>query len=443
MERTQNKMDNSRVCQFKNLIIARITILLHLLKTLGGDPYALHINILAYLLSPANILSNAFGKLLTNISVARLDSSMHPRKNISKQYSKCHKGSEEQSANCLLPGLPEEVALECLTLASRSNYPALACVSRRFRSLISSGYLYKLRQKLGIQEHWIFVSTADMPWEGFDPMIRRWMPMPPIPCDDCFKMADKESLAVGTQLLVFGRETSELAIWMYSLVTKEWSRARPMLHGRCLFGSASLNGVAILAGGVDPKGRVLNLAEMYNSETGTWKPLPGLNVARRSSAGFFMDGKFYVIGGLTQDGQSLTCGEEFDLETSVWRRIMNIYPVGVQVNPCQSPPLMAMVNHQLYAADKDLNVVKKYNKEDNTWNVVKNLPVQASPTGWGMAFRGCGDRLIVITGQRLVYSEGIVIHGWRPEGDPHETWEILSARERAGMFVQNCAIMGC
>lgn len=254
-------------------------------------------------------------------------------------------------------------------------------------------------------------------------------------------MADKESLAVGTQLLVFGRETFELAIWMYNLITNQWSRAQPMLNGRCLFASASLNSIAILAGGVDITGKVLNFAEMYNSETGIWEPLPGLTVARKMSAGVFMDGKFYAIGGLTQKFEALTCGEEFDLETRVWRRIINMCPTGVQV--CQPPPLLAVVNNQLYAADKDINVVKKYNKENNTWHVVKELPVKASSTGWGMAFRGCGDHLVVVMGQRLVFSHGVVIHAWCPEGDPHAAWEVLVAKEDAGFFVENCAVMGC
>ncbi|KAF3325708.1 hypothetical protein FCM35_KLT08788 [Carex littledalei] len=443
MEQTRNKMDSSQFSQFKTLIIARITILLHLLKTLGGDPYALHISILAYLLSPSDLLSNTLKKLITNISIPNPDLSIsHSRKQIiSKLHSKCQIVSDEHSANCLLPGLPEELALDCLAVSSRSNYPILACVSRRLKSLISSGYLYKLRQTLRIQEHWIYVSSSLMPWEGFDPSIRRWMPMPRIPCDECFKMADKESLAVGTRLLVFGRQTFELAIWMYNLVTNQWSRAQPMLHGRCLFGCASLNSIAILAGGIDLTGKVLNLAEMYNSETGIWEPLPGLKQARKLSAGFFMDGKFYAIGGLTQDSESLTCGEEFDLETKVWRRIMNMCPIGVRVS--QSPPLLAVVNNQLYAADKDVNLVKKYNKENNTWCVVKELPVQASASGWGMAFRGCGDRLIVIMGQWVVETHGVVIYAWCPEGDPHSPWEILVARERAGLFVENCAIMSC
>jgi Kelch motif len=443
MAQIQSKTGSSLFSKCKTLIIARITILLHLLRTLGGDQYALHVSILAYFLSPCDMLTNTFEELMSNISASSSDLSISysSKQTISKQHLKCQIVSDAQSAYCLLPGLPEELALDCLALASRSNYPILACISRTYRSLISSGYLYKLRQKFGIQEHWIYISTSIMPWEGFDPLAKRWMPMPQIPCDECFKMADRESLAVGTRLLVFGRETFELAIWMYSLVTNQWSRARPMLHGRCLFASASLNGIAFIAAGVDITGKVLNSAEMYNSETDIWEPLPSLSVARKMCAGIFMDSKFYAIGGLTQNYETLTCGEEFDFETRVWRRIMNMCPFGVQV--CQPPPLLAVVNNHLYAADKDMNVVKKYKKENNTWHVVKELPVKASSTGWGMAFRGCGDRLIVVMGQRLVCSHGVVIYTWRPNGDPHEAWKILVTREFASSFVQNCAIMGC
>ncbi|KAG0469964.1 hypothetical protein HPP92_016055 [Vanilla planifolia] len=383
-----------------------------------------------YLLKMESSISNVVGTQLKTKTMSKL---------------KPERFHVQRCNGSLLPGLNDDNALDCLALTCRSDYPSLSCLNRSFNSLIDSGYLYKLRRKRGIIEHWVYLACSLMPWEAFDPTRLRWMRLPRMPCDECFSHADKESLAVGTELLVFGRELSGFAIWMYSLVQRGWSRCPPMNLPRCLFGSSSSGEIAIVAGGSDKNGHVLKCAEMYNSELGRWEALPDMNLPRKMCSGFFMDGKFYVIGGISSHTSSLACGEEFDLKARTWRRIQNMYPGGNRATH-QSPPLVAVVNNQLYAADQSTNEVKRYNKVNNTWNVVKQLPVRAdSYNGWGLAFKACGDKLLVIGGHRGPQGEVIVLHSWSPEdtNDEGSDWIVLSVRERAGAFVYNCAIMGC
>ncbi|XWS65024.1 hypothetical protein CRYUN_Cryun05aG0055200 [Craigia yunnanensis] len=357
----------------------------------------------------------------------------------------------QASDNSLLPGLNDDMALDILAWSSRSDYPNLACLNRKFRAFIGSGYLYKLRRQLGIIEHWVYLACNMMPWEAFDPMRQKWMRLPRIPCDDCFTCADKESLAVGTELLVFGRELSGFAIWMYSLITHDWSRCPLMNLPRCLFGSSSLGEIAIVAGGSDKNGNVLKSAELYNSELGTWQTLPDMNFPRKLCSGFFMDGKFYVIGGMSSHTDCLTCGEEYNIERRSWRRIENMYPgcnAGTFPPAMRSPPLVAVVNNQLYSADQATNEVKKYDKVNNSWSVVKRLPVRAdSSNGWGLAFKACGNSLLVIgAGGHGGHDDGvIVLHSWDPEEGNRDgpEWNVLAVKERAGAFVYNCAVMGC
>lgn len=282
-------------------------------------------------------------------------------------------------------------------------------------------------------------------WEVFDSVRRKWLRIPKIPCDECFNHADKESLAVGTELLVFGRELFDFAIWKYSLISHDWVRVGGMNRARCLFGSGTLGTIAIVAGGSDKNGNVLKSAEMYDSTTGTWEVLPSMHTQRRLCSGFFMDGKFYVIGGMTNAIVPLTCGEEYDLETRKWRKIENMYPnVG---RAAQAPPLVAVVDNQLYAVDYPTNMVMKYNKAKNTWEVLGRIPVRAdTSSGWGLAFRACGDKLLVVGGQRGPEGESIVVNAWCPKsGVKNGTldWQVLGAKEHVGVFVYNCAVMGC
>ncbi|KAD5803472.1 hypothetical protein R6Q59_024324 [Mikania micrantha] len=354
-------------------------------------------------------------------------------------------GSHNYTSNdSLLPGLYDDVALICLARACVYDYATLACLNSRFKLLMNSGYLYELRKQLGIIEHWVYMVCDPRGWEVFDPIGKRWMRLPKIPCDECFNHADKESLAVGGELLVFGRELFEFAIWKYSLIYRNWVKCDNMGHPRCLFASASFGSVAIVAGGSDQNGNILNSAELYDSLTGKWEILPNMHNPRRLCSGFFMDEKFYVIGGMTNPNDSLTCGEEFNLKTRKWRKIDGMYP---NVNKAaMAPPLVAVVDNQLYAVEYLTNMVKRYDKEKNSWDVLGRLPVRAdSSNGWGLAFRACGDELLVVGGQRGPEGEAIVLNSWSPKSRVKNgilDWKVLGVKEHAGVFVYNCAVMG-
>nr|GMD64523.1 F-box/kelch-repeat protein At5g60570 [Ipomoea batatas] len=349
------------------------------------------------------------------------------------------------SNDSLLPGLHNDVALTCLARTCRSDYASLSCLNSRFNLLVKSGYLYELRRHLGIIEHWVYMVADPRGWEAFDPFRNKWFRLPKIPCDDCFNYADKESLAVGSELLVFGRELFDFAIWKYSLVGHNWAKCDVMNHPRCLFASGSLGSIAIVAGGSDKNGNVLKSAELYDSSTGRWEILPNMQSPRRLCSGFFMHGKFYVIGGMTSVTDSLTCGEEFDLKTRKWRKIEGMYP---NVNrAAQAPPLVAVVRDQLFAVEYLTNMVKKYDMEKNSWDVLGRLPVRAdSSNGWGLAFRSCGERLLIVGGQRGPEGEAIVLSAWSPGStmkDGTLDWQVVGVKEHSGVFVYNCAVMGC
>ncbi|KAL4383643.1 hypothetical protein GQ457_15G005780 [Hibiscus cannabinus] len=342
----------------------------------------------------------------------------------------------------LIHQLGRDLSINCLIHCSRFDHGVIASLNSCFHSVIKSGELYRRRREGGIAEHWVYFSCNLSVWEAFDPIYGRLMRLPKINCSDCFMFSDKESLAVGTELLVFGRDIMSNAICKYSVVTRSWTSGALMNTPRCLFGSASLGEIGILGGGCDPLGNVLDSAELYNSETGEWMTIPSLNKARKMCSAVFMDGKFYIIGG-TGVGKSekLTCGEVYDLKTKTWQLIPNMYREQTAASSSmEAPPLVGVVNNQLYLADHALKVVKKYDKEENRWETVGPLPERAtSMNGWGMAFRACGELLIIITGQS---DEGVIeIYSWAPSDGPVK-WDLL-VRKPSCSFVYNCAVMGC
>lgn len=383
-------------------------------------------------------------KLLSDSYERLLEMSSQASRQVSNNRRHAGNGSDSDS---LISRIGRDNSISSLIRCSRYDYGRIACLSRSFRSLIRTGELYRLRRLHGVVEHWVYFSVQLLEWEAFDPIRLKWMHLPRMDSNQCFMCSDKESLAVGTELLVFGKEFNSHVIHRYSLLTNSWSSGMTMNAPRCLFGSASLGEIAILAGGCDSDGNNLSSAEMYNSENQTWETLPSMNKPRKMCSGVFMDGKFYVIGGIGgSENKVLTCGEEFDLRTRVWTEIENMSPgrsaaANEMPATAEAPPLVAVVNNQLYAADYADMEVKKYDKERKLWGTVGRLPERAmSLHGWGVAFRACGDRLIVIGGPRSG-ENFIEVNSWVPSEGPPE-WKLL-ARKQSGNFVYNCAVMGC
>ncbi|KAG5392060.1 hypothetical protein IGI04_022023 [Brassica rapa subsp. trilocularis] len=340
----------------------------------------------------------------------------------------------------LINDIGRDNSISCLLRCSRSDYSSIASLNRSFRSLVKSGDIYRLRRQNMIVEHWVYFSCQLLEWVAFDPVERRWMNLPTMPSGVTFMCADKESLAVGTDLLVLGKDDdSSHVVYRYSLLTNSWSPGERMNSPRCLFGSASLGEIAIFAGGCDSLGKISDVAEMYNSELQTWTTLPKMNKPRKMCSGVFMDGKFYVIGGVGG-------GEEYDLATKKWTEIPEMSPPRSRETPAsaEAPLLVAVVNNQLYAADHAGMEVRKYDKESKRWFTLGRLPERAgSVNGWGLAFRACGERLIVIGGPRSSGGGFIELNSWVPSNDRSPpVWTLLD-RKHSSNFVYNCAVMGC
>ncbi|KAL0461777.1 UNVERIFIED_CONTAM: F-box/kelch-repeat protein [Sesamum latifolium] len=141
-----------------------------------------------------------------------------------------------------------------------------------------------------------------------------------------------------------------------------------MISPRCLFASATCGDCAYVAGGMGAwlgTVQIYDTAEKYNPDSGSWEPLPRMKRKRKLCSGCYMDNKFYVIGGRNEDGE-LTCCEFFDETRNRWELI----PDMLKDDPVQSshsPPLLAVVNNELYSLEASTNQLKVYLKKTNTW----------------------------------------------------------------------------
>lgn len=338
--------------------------------------------------------------------------------------------------------LGKDMTINCLLHLSRSYYATVASLNTSFRSLIRSGELYRLRRRRGVIEHWIYFSCSLTDWEAYIPYRGLWFRLPPMPPTGSFMFGDKESLAVGTDLLVFGKAMTSHIVMRYSILTNSWSQGVVMNSPRCLFASASLGDKAIVAGGTNAQKEILDSVELYDSETQRWETLPSMIKARSKCSGAYMDGKFYVIGGMDSNKKVLTCGEVYDFAACTWRLIPGMSDGNGLNGASDAPPLLAVVNNELYAAHYKDNEVWKYIKESNSWGKIGLLPERSgSVDGWGIAFRACGKKLVVIGGPRGNHRGIVELNSWIPNRSEPE-WKLMARRE-SGNFVYNCAVMGC
>ncbi|CAA0823486.1 F-box/kelch-repeat protein [Striga hermonthica] len=355
------------------------------------------------------------------------------------------RGDKEPQDADYSPSLSYELESLILARFPSSEHWKLNLVNKRFLSLLKTGELYRIRKEIGFREPSVFMlASGETRWWAFDRGFDSRRKLPPLPSDPCFASGDKESFCAGTHLLVSGREIDGLAVWRYDLAGGRWARGPAMLSPRCLFASATCGGRAYVAGGMGavPGEGVYDTAERYDPETLSWGPLPRMRKKRKLCAGFCMDGRFYVAGGRNEEEGELTCGEFFDEGTGRWE----VIPGMVKDDPVRSshsPPLLAVVENELYSLEAATNQLKVYLKDENAWRGLGRVPLRADCNrGWGVAFKSLGDELLVIgaTSDSCGY---MAIYTCRPNLKTGELrWRRLDGGgNRLSHFILNCSVM--
>lgn len=240
-------------------------------------------------------------------------------------------------------------------------------------------------------------------------------------------------------------EIDGAVIWRYELTTNAWFKGPSMITPRCVFASASCGTYAFIAGGLETKNciQVLNSAEKYNSENQTWEPLPNMKKKRKSCSGCYLDNKFHVIGGQDENKIDLTCGESYDEVSKTWNLIPNMLK-GFPISSTRSPPLIAVVNNELYALDTSSNEVKVYMKGENSWKKLGLVPVKADvQCGWGVAFKSLGNELLVIGATSYSHCALMNIYTCFPNPNVEvlEWKKIVCGSSNLNPFIRNCAVM--
>ncbi|GBG66531.1 hypothetical protein CBR_g63114 [Chara braunii] len=209
----------------------------------------------------------------------------------------------QHQEQCLIPGLNNDLALECLVRVPREYHFQMKCVSRGWRSLLRGDDFYSHRARNRLTEYWIYVLTYERnepknTWQAYDPRCVRWHKLPDMP--ETYRSAlGLRAAVLHNMLFVFGGKEGMAkkeveGLWKFDPRTLEWSMGARMLNPRAHFASAVVNGSLFVAGGFGADGKMLNSAEVYNPLEDSWQAIEPMAKPMAWCHGLGLRGCFYV-----------------------------------------------------------------------------------------------------------------------------------------------------
>ncbi|XP_074281290.1 F-box/kelch-repeat protein At2g44130-like [Silene latifolia] len=279
------------------------------------------------------------------------------RENNSNKFSKlCIEENE------LIPGLPNDIALECLLRVPISCHQTLKLVSNHWKFTLSHPCFFSLRQRYALAEHLVFLiqplsspSPRLMPTTSkakvaelnevdtrtsllynlsiYNSTRKEWRSLSNITIPTFAQCVTLPKL--GMVIVLGGWDPATLdpvsRVVVIDLAKGIWREGSPMPTARSFFACAAAGPATVyVAGGHDGQKNALRTAEVYDVEADQWRSLPDMAEERDESHGLLLsdDSKFWVISGYGTESQGRfrSDAEIYDPETNTWTRIDGVWP---------------------------------------------------------------------------------------------------------------------
>uniref|UniRef100_A0A0D6RAW1 F-box domain-containing protein n=1 Tax=Araucaria cunninghamii TaxID=56994 RepID=A0A0D6RAW1_ARACU len=206
----------------------------------------------------------------------------------------------EAEGSSLIPGLPDDVAYECLLRAPLGCHHNMARVSRQWSRVVKGEKFYSERAEKGVADEWICALVRDQRYTNsvrvFDTRAKSWRSLPPMPDNRHRRAVGQECRAVGGKIVVCGgwRDFPLDDVTVFDPALNRWFSGPPMLSPRAHFVSGVIGGRLYVAGGGDGKQPRSQRAECFDPALNRWFPIPSLDIAISFCLGVAMAGKLFV-----------------------------------------------------------------------------------------------------------------------------------------------------
>ncbi|KDP21904.1 hypothetical protein JCGZ_03042 [Jatropha curcas] len=245
----------------------------------------------------------------------------------------------------LIPGLPEEIALECLTRLHYSTYRVASRVSKRWRHLLRSREFYYQR-KLSARTYKAACFIQSIPLQSdskstgspsygvsmLDPISGAWERVDPVPdYPDGLPLFCRVTSSEGKIVILGGWDPVSYEplshVFIYDFTTRKWRKGKNMPEYRSFFAVGELNGRVIIAGGHEENKNALSSAWVYDVTQDEWNELPKMSQERDECEGVVIGSEFWVVSGYKTDrqGQFESSAESIELGAREWKRVEDVW----------------------------------------------------------------------------------------------------------------------
>ncbi|EFH56344.1 hypothetical protein ARALYDRAFT_483537 [Arabidopsis lyrata subsp. lyrata] len=371
------------------------------------------------------------------------------------EVSKKNAGDFQKCHDDLIPGLPSELALECLVRVPYQFQSAMKSVCRSWRSLLSDSSFIRERHRCGKTELLLClvqpltppISASKSVGETFMVDVKKSEDesQPRVFCTPRFGLSvynsalstwhriafpEKQQIPLfcecvvlqdaGKILLIGGWDPETLQptrdVYVLEFAGRKWKRGAPMKESRSFFACASVGSTKVyVAGGHDDQKNALRSAEVYDVEKDEWSTVPPMTEGRDECQGFAIgtDLRFCVLSGYGTESQGRfrADGEIYDPATNSWSKIENIWrfpdtsPRGRTVGDFRS-------SSKLWCfTDTDLQSELRWETKDDSRNWKLELETIQLPMTGSSVFAGSlgGESVVMIGGKRESEGDGGVM----------------------------------
>ncbi|KAF8027522.1 hypothetical protein BT93_E0428 [Corymbia citriodora subsp. variegata] len=244
----------------------------------------------------------------------------------------------------LIPGLPDDMARECLIRVPYAGLSAVASTCKGWKAEIKLPQFRSHRKSAGHTQTIIVMAQAvlDPPRSSgfaklchvpvyrltaFEPVSGSWSELLLPPEFSGVLPMFCQLAAAGSNLVVIGgldpvSWESSSSVYIYSFITATWRRGADLPGVRRSFFGCASDGdfVVFVAGGHDDEKNALRSAVAYHVERDEWAALPDMAREHDECKGTFQGGKFHVISGYGTEmqGRFKRSCEAFDTTTWQW-----------------------------------------------------------------------------------------------------------------------------
>jgi len=282
----------------------------------------------------------------------------------------------------LIPGLPDDVALNCLLRLPVQSHAACRVVCKRWHLLLGSKERFFARRKeVGFHDPWLFVfaydkCTGKMQWLVFDLVHFSWHTMPAMPCREkvsphgfrCVSLPHEGTLFVCGGLVSHVDCPLDLVL-KYEVHKNRWTVMNQMVTARSFFASGVIDGMIYVAGGNSSDLFELDSAEVLDLENGCWRPIARMSMNMASYDAAVLDGKLLVTEGWLWPFFVSPRGQVYDPRTNDWENMA----IGLREGWTGSS--VVLYGHLFVVSEHERMKLKVYDVDSDSWDTVEGPPL--------------------------------------------------------------------